>query len=118
MAAFPAAPVLLYDGFEEQPPPAVRRTEMEDLFGKQLKTASKVLVKRPVQYLIKSKADKDAFVVFFNTTINRGADWFDWTDPYDAAVKTARIVGGRISLKPRRKALDRWLLGCEIETWL
>ncbi len=115
--AFPAEPVLLFDGFEEQPPAAVRRTETEDHFVKQMKTVSKVLLKRPVQYLLKSKADKDAFLVFFNTTINRGADWFDWTDPYDAAVKTARIVGGRISLKPRRKGLDRWILGFEIETW-
>ena len=117
MPAFPAAPLLLFHGFEEAPPPAVRRAEMDDRFVKQAKTTSKVLLKRPVQYLIRSKADKDAFLVFFNTTINRGADWFDWTDPYDAAVKTARIAGGRISLKPRRKALDRWILGFDIETW-
>jgi len=116
--AFPAALVLLFDGFQENVSPAVRRTEMEDLFVKQTKTASKVLVKRPVQYLITSKADKDAFMTWFNDTINRGADWFDWTDPYDSVEKSARIVGGQISLRPKRKGLDRWVLGCEIETYV
>lgn len=118
MAAFPAAPVLLINGFEEQPPSAVRRTEMEDLFVKQMKRTSKVLVKRPVQYLIRSKADRDAFLTFVNITINRGADWFDWTDPYDSAVKSARIIDGRIQLRPQRKALDRWVAAFEIETWV
>lgn len=117
MATFPAAPVLLFEGFTQKPPSAVRRTEMDDLFVKQLKRASTVLVKRPVKYLVNSKSDLDAFLTWFNTTINRGADWFDWTDPYDSAVKSARIVNGDIELEPRRKALDRWILSFELEIY-
>lgn len=117
MATFPTAPVLLFEGLSRVPESAVRRGDMESGPAKQLKTKSRVTHVRPVVYLITSKTDLDAFETWFEDTINMGADWFDWTDPYDSAVKSARIKDGAISLVPQRKVLDRWKLSFEIETW-
>jgi hypothetical protein len=117
MPAFPAYAVLLFDGFKEEPVSAVKRTEMESGPVKQLKTVSRVLVPRPARYLLKSKSDYNAWVTWFRSTINWGNDWFDWTDPHDAAIKTARIVGAKYAAKPTRKDLERWILEFRIETW-
>lgn len=117
MAAFPAYPVLLFDGYARKPDAAIKRSDSESGPPKQLKTKSRVLHTRPVTYLLASKADLDAFETWFESTINFGADWFDWTDPYDSAVKSARIAGGAIDPKPQRKALDRWTVSFQIETW-
>ncbi len=118
MPAFVAGAILLYDGgYAEQPAPAVRRTQMDDLMVKQLQTGSRTLKVRPVQYLLPSKAIKNDFETFVNVTLGRGAAWFDWTDPYDEVVKLARIVGGKYDLKPQRKSLDRWVASFSIETW-
>ncbi|MDP1673982.1 MAG: hypothetical protein Q8L65_12845, partial [Burkholderiales bacterium] len=113
----PTAPRLLFDGYGRKPDPGVRRGDMESGPAKQLKTKARVLHTRPVQYLLTSKTDLDAFETWFESTINMGADWFDWTDPYDNTVKTARIVGGQIDLQPQRKMLDRWVATFQIETW-
>lgn len=117
MAAFPAYPKLLFQGFTEKPEPAIKRSDAESGPAKQLKTKSRVLVKRSVSYLLASAADRDSFMTWFKVTINFGADWFDWIDPYDNATKPARIVGGDIDPKPQRKMLDRWTVDFQIETW-
>lgn len=117
MATFPAYPKLLFNGFGEKPDNAIKRSENESGPAKQLKTKSRVLVKRPVSYLLTSAADYASFNTWFKVTINFGADWFDWTDPVDGATKPARISGGNIELKPQRKMLDRWVAEFQIETW-
>lgn len=117
MAAFPAYAKIIFDGFMQDPQPAVSRTDMEDGPPKQFKRRSRVMVERPVTVFLNSKTDFDNFHTWFKTDINRGASWFDWVDPYDSATKQARIKGGKISEKPRRKALDLWAVAMIIETW-
>lgn len=117
MPVFPAYLLLLVQDFMEDLPSAVKRTDMEDGMVKQLQTISRVLKKRPVRYLAKSKADKDAFEAWHRDEISRGADWFTWTDPYDNTPKSARIVGGKVDYKPQRKQLDRWVLSFTVETF-
>jgi len=116
-ATFPDYPILLFPGFTEKPDPVVRRTDMESGPPKQLTRSARAMVKRPVSYLIVSKTDKDSFMTWFNVAINRGADWFNWLDPYDGVVKPARIVGGALDPKPQIKSLTRWVIAFQIETW-
>ena len=59
MAAFPAYPKLLFQGFAEKPESAIKRSDNESGPAKQLKTKSRVLVKRNVIYLLTSNADRD-----------------------------------------------------------
>lgn len=118
MATFPAYAKLGFDGFARDRESALDRTQMESGPPKQLKVKSRVMVARPVVYFFDSLSDYNSFITWFQTTINFGADWFDWTDPVDAAVKTARIVNGKLDKEmPRRKTLDRWQIGFTIETW-
>lgn len=117
MATFPAAALLLFEGLARMPESAVKRSDNESGPPKQLKTKSRVLHVRLVNYLITSKAELDAWEEWFEDGINLGADWFDWTDPYDNTVKQARIKDGIYRLAPQRKMLDRWKISFEIEIW-
>lgn len=90
---------------------------MEDQVVQQLQNVSKVLVRRPVQYLLVTAADKNTFVTFVETTLKRGADWFNWTDPHDATVKLARIVDGKVKYTALRKDLARWRAEFDLETY-
>ena len=117
MPTFPTVAKLLRQGYAEQPESGVSRTPMDDGMAVQLKTKTRVLVRRPVRYAIDSKADYATFNAWFHTTINKGADWFDWVDPLDGATKAARIANGRIDAVPVNSALTRWTLSFQIETW-
>lgn len=117
MAAFPNYVVLLNKGYEVSRASALKRTQFDDGFSKQYKRFSRVLVERPVVYGAKSKADYTSFITWFNTTINRGADWFDWTDPKSGTVVTARIKDGKIQEIPIDPMLEKWDLKFTIETW-
>lgn len=116
MPAFPAYPMLT------NPPPrqreaGVTRTPMEGGMVKQRKRFSRVLIGRPVTYLLKTAVDYDNFITFYETTINR-VDWFDWTDPADGVVKQARIVGGKLDKEePQRKDHGLWKVSFVVETW-
>lgn len=118
MATFPTSPFLLKDGFSVKRRPAVQRSEFEDGFAKQRKRWHRVLVERPVVYGFRSKADYTSFITWFNSTINRGADWFDWTDPVSNTVKTARIKGGDLeSETPEDPMLEKWAVKFVLEVW-
>lgn len=118
MATFPSYMFLLKDGFGVRRNSAAVRTEFEDGFAKQAKRWSKVLVERKVVYGTRTKADYQSFITWFNSTINRGADWFSWTDPVDGVTKQARIKGGVIdSESPVDPMLTRWDLSFTLEVW-
>lgn len=117
MPTWPAYAAILFDGYAEEPEPAVIRTEMESGPAKQAMVRSLVTIQRPVKALITSNADYQSFMTWFRTDIKRGALWFDWTDPVDGQVKQARIVGGKIDPRPQRKDMSRWHIGLRIETW-
>ena len=118
MAAFPSYAKILYSGFAVKRRSAVKRTEFEDGFAKQAKRWSRVLVERTVSYGFSSKADYESFITWFNTTINRGADWFDWTDPVTSTIKTARIKGGDLEEEvPESTLLTHWKIRFTLEVW-
>ena len=118
-ASFPSYALLMFDGLEEQPQNAVLRTDMEAGPPKQAKLQTRVMIQRPVQYILPTNANYQSFKTFVQTTLNMGADWFDWTDPADGAVKQGRIIGGYggVRLKPTRKDHGRWIASFQLETW-
>ncbi len=117
MSAFPSYLKLANKDFSEEPGEALWRTPMEGGPPKQLERFSRVLVKRAVVYLADTKADYQSFKTWVTTTLNNGADWFDWIDPVDGATKLARIEGGRYKGAPWTPALDRWEISFTLETW-
>lgn len=117
-ATFPAYATLLREGYMHDRASAVGRSPMEDGMVKQMKKQSAVLMGRPVTYGFKTKADYLSFITFHTTTINRGNDWFNWTDPVDAVVKLARIVNGKIKEEPDDPMLTYWKVSFNIETWV
>lgn len=118
MAVFPGYAKLYRDPFAEQPQAVVVRTQMEKGPPKQRRRASRQMVQRPVRYALESNTDYQNFMVWYRIAINHGADWFDWTDPVDNAVKPARIVAGTFTGgSPRDKALRLWDVTFTIETW-
>ena len=116
MATFPTYAKLLADGYAEQRESALLRTEMESGPPKQAKIKSRVMVVRPVNVLIQSRADYLSFVTWFKDTLNEGSSWFDFTDPVDRAVKQARFVGGGLEASPQA-GMTLWTIPLKIETW-
>ena len=114
--AFPSYGKLLRDGYSENPRPAVLRTSMESGPPKQTKIQSRVMVERPVVYQF-TLTEKGTFWTWFTSTINYGADWFDWTDPVDGVTKAARIVGGQIGWQPVSHRGGSWRAAFTLETW-
>lgn len=117
MPTFPVSAVLLQDGFGIERDSAVNRTSMEDGMVKQLKMKSRVLVARSVKYGFRLKADYLAFIVWYQTDINEGADWFDWIDPVDSVTKLARIVSRLSREEPDDPMLTWWTVTFTLETW-
>lgn len=118
MAAFPSYPILVeWSSYKVNRNTAVQRTSMEDGFAKQTKRFSRVLVTRSVKYQM-TKAEYATFLTWFNTTVNRGSDWFDWTDPNTNTVKTARIVNGQLDEEvPVDPIMSKWDISFKLETW-
>lgn len=116
MAALPAYVKLLAEGYEKDRASAVSRTPFEDGMTKQLRTRSRVLITRSLTLGFDSLADYQAFITWFQTTINYGADWFDFTDPEDSVVKSARFVN---KLDKERPIFGTgvWRVSAMIETW-
>ena len=116
MATFPTYAKLLADGYAEQRESALLRTETESGPPKQAKIKSRVMVVRPVNVLIQSRADYLSFVDWFVEDLNEGSDWFDLTDPVTNTIKQARFVGGGLEATPQA-GLTLWTIPLKIETW-
>lgn len=117
MAAFPNYAILLFDGFKRVRDPGVIRSPTEGGMVKQRVRFSRVLVERPAIVHLRTLADYNNFLTWYETTIKR-VDWFDWTDPVDGQVKQARIKGGLLqSEDPQRKMMDRWKIPLTLEVW-
>ena len=116
MATFPTYAKILASGYAEQRESALLRTEMESGPPKQAKIKSRVMVVRPVNVLIQSRADYLSFVDWFVEDLNEGSAWFDFTDPVTNTVKQARFVGGGLDATPQA-GLTLWAIPLKIETW-
>lgn len=92
-ATYPSTGEFLLSGYGEVPEGALNRTTMETGPAKQAKVRSKELVTREVSYRY-SKTDYIAWKVWRASTINRGADWFNWVNPLNGTTVLARIVNG------------------------
>jgi len=114
---FPNYLKLLARNFGQQRGTAGLRTPMENRFVKQRKTQSRVLIQRPLSYLVESLANYNSFMTWFRTDIAEGATWFDWTDPVDGATKSARIVMGSLKDALVGNSLQKWELSFTLETW-
>lgn len=117
MSTFPATAKLFFKGYGKTRESGLSRTDMETGPAKQLQTKTRVMVTRTLTYALDSAADYIAFIAWYRDTLHLGADWFDWTDPEDGTVKSARIVNQIDKERPRRSALDRWEVDLKIETW-
>lgn len=93
MAAFPSSYKILIET-SEAPASVVIRSEMERGVPKQRRVAADALVTVPITVMFFSKQQAADFETWFYTTINGGADFFDWTDPRTGSVVQARVVGG------------------------
>lgn len=117
MATLPATAKILFDGFAEQRESALMRTEMESGPPRQVKTKSRVMIKRPVSLLFSSKADYLSFLSWYSTDIHEGADWFQMTDPVTGNSIDARFVAGTLNGQPVNSGLTRWTIKAQIEAW-
>ncbi len=115
--SFPAYARIIRKDFGHERPSALLRTPTEGGMAKQTKVRSRVLVARPFNVELASLADYNSFIAWYQTDINYGATWFDWTDPVDNTVKSARIVGGTLKDVAVGGALANWIVGFNIETW-
>lgn len=116
MSALPSYVWILRAGYGQARESGVQRTSMEAGPPKVLKVKSRVLVTRQLTLRVASATDLDAFMTWFASTINEGADWFDWTDPVDSATKSARFVSlGQAA--PESSAREGWRIPASIETW-
>lgn len=119
MATFPSYMKLILAGLTFKRESALLRTEMEIGPPKQTVQKTRVMLTRKVTYAADSKTDYLNFITWFTTTINRGAAWFDWTDPVDGVTKKARIVNGELDEeKPLNSGLTLWQVSFHLETWV
>lgn len=117
MAAFPHAYAkVLAEGYEKDRATAVNRTVMEDGLIKQSKNKSRVLVTRVFTISLATLSNYQDFITWFQTTINYGANWFDFTDPEDSVVRLARVVNKLDKERPI-VGLGQWRIPVSIETW-
>lgn len=98
MPTFPLSGNAILSGNSEVTQSAVLRTEMEGSFTKQSLRYSKQYINRSLTYSV-SDIELNLFRTFFNVTINRGVESFDWIDYLDNdTVKDATIIDGVWSL--------------------
>jgi len=107
---------ILADGYEKDRASAVNRTAMEDGMVKQLRVKSRVLITRSFTVALASLANYQSFITWFQTDIDYGAMWFDFTDPEDSVVRQARIVNKLDKERPL-VGLGQWRIPVQIETW-
>lgn len=117
METFPSYAKMHLAGFGEEAESGVQRTSMESGPPKQLKVRSRVLVRRAVAIRLNSKTDYLAFVAWFQSDLNMGADWFTWSDPVSGTSKSARFVSSLGRAAPVGRLADAWLLSATVETW-
>lgn len=117
MATWPSYAKILRDGYAEQRESALLRTEMESGPPRQTKIKSRVMVTRPVAILLESGTDYQSFLAWYKTTINEGADWFDYVDPVTGSTISMRFSGGGLSAQPLAASSGPWRISASIESW-
>jgi len=113
MATFPNGK-LTASGFKRQRVSNVIRSDMESGPAKQALRASQDYLRFPVVYLF-TKAEYEAFDIWVRDTINVIGE-FDWTEPLNDTVVTARIVNGDVSdAVPLNPHMANWVVKFTLE---
>ncbi len=100
----------------EKPQSAMLRTKMESGPPKETKVRSKQTILRPITVHLASLTDYQNFTAWIRVTLDRGKDWFDWTDPVDGQTKQAKIVNGLYEGDPAGNTLQTWHVQITLET--
>lgn len=117
MADLPVYVKKLVDGFEKDRASVVNRTQMEDGMVKQLRFASKGLVRRAFIFQVNSASDYQAFLTWYKTDINYGSDWFNMVDPEDNVTRLVRIVEGKLKREEPVFGTTVWRISVDLEHW-
>ncbi len=105
MASFPTYLDYSWRDLSETEQPMVTRSEMDRGVPKQRRIMSDTLVSVTINVHFRSKQQESNFMVWFDTEIGSGADWFLWFHPRLQATVSARIVAGSFGqLKPDNKS--------------
>ena len=100
MAAWPAYALIGFPQAEE-PASALMRSEMERGPAKQRRITADVTVTQEITVYFNTKQRGIDWETWFYTTINAGADYFDWTDLRTGTPRQVRIKEGKPgALKP------------------
>jgi hypothetical protein len=97
MATWPTYATIKADSFSEEFGSQILETSMDSGPPKSIVVRSLANVKRSFIVIFQTKAAYVTFKGWVRSTIASGSAPFDWTDPVDASVKTARLVGGVIT---------------------
>lgn len=118
MAAFPTVKFDWRD-LSEDLEPVVERNEMERGIPKQRRTNSDQRVVLQMTLHFDTQAEHSSFMSFFNTSINAGQDFFDFTEPVGSAAVQGRIVGGKLGPRMfKQPTLGYCSRTVQIEYWV
>lgn len=115
--SLPSYVKILLDGYKHERESGLLRTEMESGPPKQARIKSKVMVSRTCNMYVDSKANFEAFELWYAADLKEGSAWFTYLDPVSESTKTARFVGGGFSASPRGHIFGSWVISTKIETW-
>lgn len=113
MPTFPAYGKNLSFNKTAQKPP-VHRTEMERGSAKQTTAYSLQPMDYSVSYVY-SNAEYATWETWWRSTINKGASWFDWVNPFTGATVQGRIKEGSFTASPYSKSGTHVLVSLTIE---
>jgi hypothetical protein len=117
LQAWPTYARIELQGYQVQRGSAMLRYEMEYGPPKQRRAKNMVVVVRSMTVHCNTKTDYQNFLTWFNTSVNRGADWFTFPDPVTKASLTARFLNGLIeSETPVTNCNGGWFLVVKLET--
>jgi hypothetical protein len=89
----------LREGYEPQSSGALE-SEVDDGPPKARRQFTLEIEQTAVRFLMTASVYEDTFRPFYETTLKRGALWFDWTEPFTGDAVTAQFIG---SAAPRAK---------------
>lgn len=122
ITTMPDFAVLVFNGHNYEPQPAVQRTQFEDGSVRQHMLASRNLVRRRLTFTLCTAGDFQSFRNWVRDDLARGARWFMWRDPVKERegsndMVRARIVNGDVKYAPLEASLGQWAAEMTIEHW-
>ncbi len=119
METFPTYATIRLAGYAEQLEPGVIVSDMETGPPKLFKSKSRVMLGRRAAIQVFGRANYLAFLAWFGTSLNRGADWFTLADRVRGVNVTARFRRGEIGEVSLSGTVDDgvYLFSAVLESW-